>query len=115
MVKLEIYDPAMCCPTGVCGPSVDPELTRVASSLFILEGKGYSISRYNLGNKPDAFVTNPLVNKLLMDKGAEILPVALLDGKVVKTASYPSNEELAKWFGINISYLETKKASENLL
>ena len=27
MNKIEIFDPAMCCSTGVCGPSVDPELT----------------------------------------------------------------------------------------
>ena len=31
MSKLEIFDPAMCCSTGVCGPSVDPELLRVST------------------------------------------------------------------------------------
>lgn len=42
-MKLEIFDPAMCCSTGVCGPTVDPELARVASALFILEGKGFPL------------------------------------------------------------------------
>ena len=31
MKKIEIFDPAMCCSTGVCGPSVNPELIRVAA------------------------------------------------------------------------------------
>ena len=31
MKKIEIFDPAMCCSTGVCGPGVDPELLRMAT------------------------------------------------------------------------------------
>jgi hypothetical protein len=26
MAKMQVFDPAMCCSTGVCGPSVDPTL-----------------------------------------------------------------------------------------
>ncbi len=29
MSVIEIFDPAMCCSTGVCGPSIDTELMRV--------------------------------------------------------------------------------------
>jgi len=28
MKTIEIFDPAMCCSSGVCGPSVDPKLVR---------------------------------------------------------------------------------------
>lgn len=99
MNKVELFDPAMCCSTGVCGPSVDPELTRLASAVYSLEKKGFDIKRFNLANEPGAFVENAAVNQVLTDKGPDALPLVLLNGKIAKTASYPSNEELAAWFG----------------
>lgn len=30
MTKIQVLDPAMCCSTGVCGPTVDPALIRFA-------------------------------------------------------------------------------------
>jgi hypothetical protein len=114
-MKLEVFDPAMCCPTGVCGPSVDPELARVASAFFLLKGKGFSITRYNLGNEPQAFITNTKVNHLLNEKGPNVLPLVLLDGEVVRESSYPTNEELAQWFLIDEKELETKKSMNLLL
>lgn len=115
MPKLEVFDPAMCCPTGVCGPAVDPELTRIASALFLLEGKGISVQRYNLTSEPDAFVKNTKVNKLLNDKGVSVLPITILDGEVVKEGSYPANEQLSDWFKVEAAELETKKSSASLL
>ncbi|MFE8703165.1 arsenite efflux transporter metallochaperone ArsD [Cytobacillus sp. FJAT-54145] len=114
-MKLEIFDPAMCCPTGVCGPSVDPELTRIASALFLLEGKGFLVKRYNLGSEPGMFVNNTLVNERLNEKGPDVLPLILLDGKIVREGSYPTNEELASWFGISPTILEVKKTTKELL
>lgn len=115
MSKLEIYDPAMCCPTGVCGPSVDPELARVASALFLLEGKGFSIQRFNLGSDPNTFVTNSVINKLLNESGIDVLPISVLDDNVVKKGSYPTNEELAQWFKVDESQLEVKKKTNSLI
>ena len=109
MSKVEIFDPALCCPTGVCGPGVDPELTRVASSVFTLEKKGYDIKRYNLGTEPGMFVENQDVNQVLHDKGPDALPVVLVNGEMLKVGEYPSNEELATWFGIQESELRMGK------
>jgi hypothetical protein len=109
MKKVEIFDPAMCCSTGVCGPSVDPELTRVASAIFAMEKKGFDITRYNLTSQPDKFVDQVEVNKILMDKGPDALPVVLVDGEVEKIGSYPINEEFAEWFGINSEELKGEK------
>ena len=114
-MKLEIFDPAMCCPTGVCGPTVDPELARVASALFLLQGKGFLITRYNLGNEPQAFISNAKVNQLLNEKGPNVLPIILLDGELVKENSYPTNVELANWFQIDLKELELKKSLNQLL
>ncbi|MCG1022384.1 arsenite efflux transporter metallochaperone ArsD [Sutcliffiella horikoshii] len=114
MAKIEIFDPAMCCATGVCGPSVDPELTRVASAVFSLQQKGMEIFRYNLGSEPEPFVTNQKVNELLMEKGSECLPVVLVDGEIKKLADYPSNEELAQWTGVNAEELAHEKPKKKL-
>lgn len=108
MSKVEIFDPALCCPTGVCGPSVDPELTRVATTIFLLDKKGYDIKRYNLGTEPAIFVENIEVNKLLHAKGPDSLPITLVDGKVVKEGKYPTNDEFAAWFGVKAEDLSEK-------
>jgi hypothetical protein len=30
-MRLDVFDPAMCCSTGVCGPEVDPQLVQFAA------------------------------------------------------------------------------------
>jgi hypothetical protein len=74
----------MCCSTGVCGPSVDPELIRVSVAINNLKNKGMNVTRYNLASEPDAFANNSVISQLLMDKGPDVLPVTLVDGIVVK-------------------------------
>jgi hypothetical protein len=108
MKKMIIFDPAMCCSTGVCGPSVDPQLLRVSTVLNRLKNKGIVVERYNLTNNPQAFVDNTIINELLNSHGVDILPVTVLDGKVVKTKAYPTNEEFSKMLDIPEEYLKTK-------
>ena len=93
MKKMVIYDPAMCCSTGVCGPSPDEELMRVSSLVDKLNKSGASIERYNLTNNTKEFVENKTINNLLDEKGEGILPVVIVDDEVVMTGKYPSNEE----------------------
>jgi hypothetical protein len=109
MSKVEIFDPALCCPTGVCGPSVNPDLTRVATAIFLLEKKGFEMKRYNLGTEPAVFVENKEVNHVLHEKGPDSLPVTLVDGKIAKMGIYPTNEEFAEWFGIKADELSKKQ------
>ncbi len=101
MKRIEIFDPAMCCATGVCGPSVDPELTRVANTVFLLEKKGIDIHRYNLSNDTEAFISNAMIQKLLDKKGSDALPATIVDGELVKEGTYPTNEEFAQWSDVN--------------
>lgn len=108
MKSVKIFDPALCCPTGVCGPSVDPELTRVASVVFSLSHKGFDVTRYNLANEPAAFVENEVVSEVLQKQGPDALPMVLVDGEVVKTGEYPSNEEFANWLGVSVEQLKEK-------
>jgi hypothetical protein len=107
MKKMIIFDPAMCCSTGVCGPSVDPELLRVATVLNTLNKKGVAVERYNLTNSPQAFVDNKIINEILNRDGVDTLPVTIVDDVVVKTKSYPTNEEFCKFLDIPEDYLKT--------
>jgi hypothetical protein len=102
MKKLEIFDPAMCCSTGVCGPSIDKDLMRVATVINRLKEKGVEIKRYGLASEPFEFISNPVINEILGSEGADVLPITLLDGEVVKTKLYPTNEELTKWLEVEI-------------
>lgn len=100
MSKVEIFEPAMCCSTGVCGPGVDQELLRVATFLNELEGEGRKIIRYNLSSDPMAFVTNKEVNDTIANEGTEALPITVVDGEIRQKGSYPSNANFAEWAGM---------------
>lgn len=100
MKKMVIFDPAMCCSTGVCGPSVDKELLRVSTVLNTLKNKGILVERHNLTSNPQIFVDNKLINEILNTKGVEALPVIMVDGVVVKQGSYPTNEEFCNFLDI---------------
>lgn len=99
MKKIQVYDPAMCCSTGVCGPSVDPELVRISRDLDALKRSGVEVVRYNLGQEPQAFVENAAIGKLLEAEGPDVLPVTVVDGNVAKSKSYPTKAELESWLG----------------
>lgn len=112
MKKLEFFEPAMCCDTGLCGPSIDPELLRVATVVEEVLKSGNDVSRHNLKSDPDAFVANGTVAGILKELGVDSLPVTLVDGKVVATGSYPSNERISELLGIKLGSA-SEPAAEN--
>ncbi|MDD4587709.1 MAG: arsenite efflux transporter metallochaperone ArsD [Heliobacteriaceae bacterium] len=112
MKKMSIYEPAMCCDTGVCGVGVDPELLRISTALSNLKKSGVEVKRYNLNTFPQEFIKNEEINKLIMGDGVESLPATIVDGKIVMTKRYPTNAEIAELLGVPKSYLgEEKKPS----
>ena len=100
MSKIEIFDPAMCCSTGVCGPSVDKELLRVATVIHNIEKKGIKITRYGLASNPQAFINHIKVSEMLTKYNEKALPIPMVDGEIVKSGKYPTNEEFSKWTGL---------------
>lgn len=100
MTTVRVFDPAMCCSTGVCGPSVDPRLVRFAADLDWLKSQGLDVQRSNLAQQPADFVAEPLVKKLLDTHGEAALPAILVDSVVVSFGVYPSRAELATWAGV---------------
>lgn len=98
MTRLELFEPAMCCNTGVCGPSVDEELLQVTgiwNALNTLEG--YEAVRYNLSSTPQVFVQNAAVSALLQKKGVDALPITTLNGEIKKTGAYPTISEVSEY------------------
>ena len=102
MNKLEVFDPPMCCSTGVCGPSVDPKLVRFAADLHWLAGQRIAVERYNLAQQPQAFAASEVVKTALKEHGNECLPVILLNGSIVSKGCYPAREELARLAGVEV-------------
>ncbi len=93
--RIELYEGAMCCETGVCGPSVDEQLITVREDLRWAEGQGASVARHNLTSDPDAFVASPKVTGLMQAFGEKALPVLVIDGEIAAHGHYPSRDELA--------------------
>jgi len=105
MKKMQIFEPAMCCSTGLCGVGVDTELLRITTVLNSLKKNGIEVDRFNLTNAPMEFIDNKAVNHLLNTKGVDELPAIVLDGEIMITGRYPSNEEFAKLLNIPINFL----------
>lgn len=97
MTTIQIFDPALCCSTGVCGVDVDQELARFAADVEWVRHLGVQIERFNLAQQPMAFVNQPAVKAALECSGPSSLPLTVVDGNVQCSGRYPSREELAAW------------------
>ena len=99
MSKLEIFEPAMCCPTGVCGVNVDPSLVQFNADVQWLSEQGVTVARHGLGHDAAAFAANAEVVKE-MAAGMDRLPIATVDGRIVSTGMYPSRAQLVQKLGL---------------
>lgn len=97
MKVIQVYDPPMCCSTGVCGPDVDPILPRFAGLLSHLGNAGVKVERFNLAQQPLAFVQNAAVKALLDQEGTAALPAIFIDGELALKGTYPGTEQRAAW------------------
>lgn len=95
--KIEIFDPSMCCSSGLCGPTPDPVLLKVNEAVGRL-GKEYAdltINRHMFGRAFEPFTETPAVMDLIREQGLAALPITVLDGReVVAAGRYPTYEEL---------------------
>ena len=94
--SVRVFEPALCCNTGVCGPDVDEALVRFTADLEYLQGQGADIARHNLANDPGAFAATAPVAAFLKVAGSAGLPLVLVDGITVATGRYPDRAELSR-------------------
>jgi hypothetical protein len=100
MSTIQIFDPALCCNTGVCGVDVDQQLINFAANVDWAKQNGAQIERFNLAQQPLAFARNAIVSAFLERSGQEALPLILVDGEVALAGRYPERAELARWASI---------------
>lgn len=110
MKTLKIYDPAMCCSTGVCGPDVDIELVQLASFLKNLDPCSVKVERYNLSQDPAAYTAGPVADAL-KGKGTDALPFVMLDDEVIASGSYPALDQLTALLGSGEVSLDVQDCS----
>lgn len=106
-MKVEIYDPALCCSSGLCGPSIDPVLIKVNDAVLALKKQGVEVERFNLAQQPKEFILNKKVAGLLHSNGKKVLPITIVNGEIFKTEDYPLYEDLCK--ALDIEPLKTGK------
>ncbi len=100
MKTLTVYDPAMCCSTGICGAEIDQKLVVFAADLDWLKSKGVDVKRINLSQEPALFAENEQVKGVLEKSGIEGLPVIITGDTLQSFGQYPARAMLAKMVGI---------------
>ena len=100
MKTLTIFDPAMCCSTGICGPEIDQRLIDFAADLDWLKSEGIEVKRINLSQEPTLFAENEQVKTILQNSGVEGLPVILADDEMQSSGQYPDRVKLALMAGM---------------
>jgi len=91
---VQIFDPPMCCPTGMCGPSLDQTLLDVNDLVLALQAEGVTLERHQMSSQPDAFLANPEVMRLVRERDLQALPITLVKGRIIATGAYPSAAEV---------------------
>jgi len=100
MTTIQVFDPALCCSTGVCGVETDQALVTFSADVDWAKQNGARIERFNLAQEPMVFAENATVKRFLERSGQEALPLILVDGEIALAGRYPNREELARWAGV---------------
>ena len=91
---VEIFEPPMCCPTGLCGPVQDQTLLDLLETVRYMESAGVKVARYQPNTNPTAFTNRAEVMAAVRERSTAALPITVVNGRVVKSGSYASLEEI---------------------
>lgn len=111
---IRVYEPALCCNTGVCGPDLDQKLVEFTADLNHVAERGADIARHNLANDPGAFATEESVRTYLQVAGSEGLPLTTVDGVTVMTGTYPTREQLVRFAGLEEAHVTIPAGATDL-
>jgi hypothetical protein len=95
--ELIIYEGAMCCSTGVCGPEPDQSLIAFNDTVKRLQndyGNRLTIMRASLTFNTLIFLSHPEIARLVKENGPQVLPITTLNGEIIARQKYLSSEEL---------------------
>ena len=103
MTNIQVFEPGLCCGTGICGVDVDQQLITFSADMDWVRTEGGEVTRFNLAQEPLAFAENDTARNFLHKAGEEGLPVVLVNGATVLTGRYPTRAELARWAGLAVA------------
>ena len=95
--ELVIYEGAMCCATGVCGPEPDRELIAFNETLKRLASEyngNLKIMRASLVFNSLLFFANAEIARMIKENGPGILPITTINGTMISKQKYLSYDEL---------------------
>lgn len=92
--EVELFDPPLCCPTGLCGPTLDQTLLDVSDMARALQAQGVGVARYQMASHPQIFLKRPEVMRLVREQGIAALPITVVAGRVIKTGAYATRPEI---------------------
>lgn len=108
MKKIEIFDSCNVLPYGVVWNNINMNLMRVAVVVETLKRQGVIVTRHNLRDEPQVYVSNKTVNEYLQKNGAEALPITLVDGEIAVSKVYPTTKQMSEWTGVNLDLMPAK-------
>ena len=94
VLDVEIFDPPLCCPTGLCGPVLDTTLVDLSEAINALQADGRTVVRHMMTADPQAFMRNRAVYQLIRERQLAVLPITVVRGRIVKTDAYASLDEM---------------------
>jgi len=102
-INLIIYEGAMCCSTGVCGPEPNKELIELNEALKKLrnEFKELNAVRASISFNLNMFLENQEISQLIQVNGPGVLPITTINGKIIARQKY-------------LTYADLKKEIENI-
>jgi hypothetical protein len=89
-----IFDPPLCCPTGLCGPTLDQTLLDVNELVQALQAASVGVARYQMTAHPHIFLKHPDVMRLVRERGMDAFPITVVAGQVIKVGTYPTRAEI---------------------
>ena len=93
-IPIELFDPPLCCPTGLCGATLDQTLLDVNDMVRLCRAAGMRVERYQMASHPHIFLKHPEVMRLVRERGMDAFPITVVAGRVIKTGAYPTRREI---------------------
>jgi hypothetical protein len=110
MTSVKVYDPAVCCSTGVCGPDADATIAQFAAALDKAKKSGVAVDRFTLAHQPGEYVKNTAVKGLLDSEGVDCLPIVFVGDEIVSKGDYPTGAALFAKLGMEADSSDTAPA-----
>lgn len=95
-----VYEGALCCPSGVCGPEPDKTIINFNEMIRNLaDNEQINITRVSMSFDMDRFLQEPLIFGRIRENGPAVLPITMVDGKIILEKKYPVLDDLQHFFG----------------